>query len=281
MRAGRTLLLMAVALVLGTGSSAQELPAALQAPFEEGVRALKAGRMDEAETAFRAVLAKGGETAYVHNNLGIVLQERGQHDKAVVEFRAAARLDPAYVAPRILLGSSLLALGRVSEARTALERAVKLAPREPLARLQLARILERASDFPGAVEQYRALREMKPDEPEYAYALGNAYLRLSEWSLRELGTLENGKARLHQAMGHNYRVQGRPDLALRAFERAAQADPTLPEVHLAIAQVYIEQKRWAEARREIERELEIAPESAGARGLLDRLSAVEAGGAAP
>ncbi|HEX9190376.1 MAG TPA: tetratricopeptide repeat protein [Vicinamibacteria bacterium] len=276
MRAGRTLLLTAICLALGADGTAQELSPPLQAPFEEGVRALKAGRLDDAEKAFRGVLAKGGETAYVHNNLGIVLQERGQHEKAVVEFRAAARLDPAYAAPRILLAASLLALGRTSDARTAAERAVKIAPREPLARLQLARVLERLPDWAGAVEQYRALREMKPDEPEYTYALGNAYLRLSEWSLKELGAVEGGEARLHQAMGHNYRVQGRPDLALQAFERAAKADPSLPEVHFAMAQVLMEQKRWAEARQEAERELAIVPESAGARALLARISALEA-----
>jgi Tfp pilus assembly protein PilF len=78
-------------------------------------------------------------------------------------------------------------------------------------------------------------------------------------------------------MGHNFRVQGRPDLALAAFERAAQADPSLPEVHLAMAQVHLDEKRWAEARREIERELELVPESAGARALLARLTVLEAG----
>jgi len=267
----------AIVVALARVSIAQDLDEALQAPFEEGVWALKAGRLDEAEKAFREVLAKGGRAAYVHNNLGIVLQERARHEKAVVQFREAIRLDPRYPAPRILLGSSLLALGQTSEARTALEGAVRLAPREPLARLQLAKVLERAGDWTGAVEQYRALKEMKPDEPEYAYALGSAYLRLSQWSLKELGAVDGGEARLEQALGHNYRVQGRPDFALRAFERAAQADPALPEVHLAMAQVHMEQKRWAEARKEVERELAIVPESAGARALLARLSALEAG----
>jgi tetratricopeptide (TPR) repeat protein len=276
MRAG--LLPLATAIALAAGSAlAQDLPEALQPPFEEGVRALKAGQLDAAEKAFRSVLAKGGATAYVHNNLGIVLQERGQHAKAVAEFQEAVRLDPAYTAPRILLGASLLALGRVSEARQSLERAVKLAPREPLARLQLAKVLERASDFPGAVEQYRALVELKPGEAEYAYALGSAYLRLSEWSLKQLAALDSGAARFHQAMGHNFRVQGRPDLALAAFERAAQADPSLPEVHLAMAQIHLDEKRWADARREIERELKVVPESAGARALLARVAALEAG----
>ena len=276
MRVARTILAVGIALGTGALARAQELPAPLQASFEEGVRALKAGKLDEAEAAFRAVLAEGGPVAYVHNNLGIVLQERGQHEKAIAQFREAVRLDPAYAAPRILLGASLLALGRVSEARTQLERAVKLAPREPLARLQLAKVEERAGRWTAAVEQYRTLKEMKPDEPEYVYALGNAYLRLSEWCLKELGTLDGGEARLQQAMGHNYRVQGRPDLALQAFEHAARADPTLPEVHLAMAQVHMDDKRWAEARREIERELTIVPESVGARALLARLSALEA-----
>jgi tetratricopeptide (TPR) repeat protein len=277
MRSGWILRATAVVLAVGAAAPAQDLPATLQAPFEEGVQALKAGKLDEAEKAFRDVLAKGGRTAYVHNNLGIVLRERGRHEKAVAQFREAIRLDPRYPAPRILLGSSLLALGRTEEARAALERAVKLAPKEPLARLQLAKVLERAGDWTGAIEQYRILKEMKPDDPEYAYALGSAYLRLSEWSLKQLGALDGGEARLHQAMGHNYRVQGRPDFALRAFERAARADPTLPEVHLAMAQVHLEQKRWAEARKEIERELAIVPESAGARALLQRLSALETG----
>jgi len=276
MRAG-FLPLATATFLTAAGALAQDLPEALQPRFEEGVRALKAGRLDEAENAFRTVLAQGGATAYVHNNLGIVLQERGQHAKAVPEFREAVRLDPAYPAPRILLGASLLALGRVSEARASLERAVKLAPREPLARLQLAKVLERASDFPGAVEQYRALTELKPDEAEYAYALGSAYLHLSEWSLKQLAALDSGAARFHQAMGHTFRVQGRPDLALAAFDRAAQSDPSLPEVHLAMAQIHLDEKRWPEARQEIERELTILPESAGARALLARLSALEAG----
>ena len=118
---------------------------------------------------------------------------------------------------------------------------------------------------------------MKPEEPEYVYGLGNAYLRLSEWCLSELGKLDAGQARLQQAMGHNYRVQGREDVALAAFERAAQADPTLPEVHLAIAQIHMEQKRWAEARQEIERELALVPDSAGALALRERLRALAPG----
>jgi len=271
-------IIVAAALLLAPPSTspAQELPAAVQEPFAEGVQALKAGALDKAEAAFLRVLEQGGRLAYVHNNLGLVYQQKGQHEKASAQFREAVRLDPRYGAPRLALGASLLALDKVAEAKAQLETALKLLPREPLARLQLAQACERASDWAGAVEQYRALRELAPREPEYAYKLGKAYLALSEWSLRELRKVDPGSARLQQALGHNYRVQGRTDLALAAFARAAQADPALPEVHFALAQIYLDQKRWAEARQEIERELALVPESAGALALRQRLDAEEA-----
>lgn len=276
MFASRAIAAASLILVLGAGAFAQELPAGLRTTFDEGVQALKAGNLDAAESAFRAVIGGGGGLAYVHNNLGIALQGRGQHERAVAEFGRAVRLDPDYVAPRILTGASLLALGRGAEATTQLESAVKIAPREPLARMQLARVHEHTGNWIGAVEQYRALKELAPGEPEYAYGLGRAYLRLSEWCLSELHALDSGEARFQQTLGHHYRVQGRPDLALRAFERAVEADPSLPEVHLALAQIHMEQKRWAEARGELDRELALVPESAGARAFASQLRALEA-----
>ena len=276
MRLSRLAVAAALFQTLASPSSAQELPEALRPTFEEGVRALRAGKLDVAEAAFRRVLEQGGRVAYVHNNLGLVYQERGQHKPAVAQFREAIRLDAAYGAPRLALGASLLALDQVGEATLELEQAAKLLPREPLARLQLARAYERAGKWTGAVEQYRALEELAPREAEYAYQLGKAYLRLSEWSLRQLREIDPRSARLEQALGHNYRVQGRTDQALRAFERAALADPTLPEVHLALAQIHLERKSWEDARKEIDRELAIVPESAGAQALLRRLQAEEA-----
>ena len=255
---------------------AQELPEPLRARFVAGVEALKAGRLEEAQAAFEHVLEEGGRAAFVHNNLGIVLQRRERHEAAAAQFRAAIRLDPGYLAPRVLLGATLLALGRADEAVAALEPAVKLAPRETLARQQLARAYERKGDLPAAVDQYRRLQEAAPEDPEATYQLGRAYLALAEWSLERLQQAHPGSARVLQALGHSYRAQGKTEMAERAFRRAAAVDPALPEIHLALAQVYAEQRRWAEARSEIERELALVPESAGARALLRQVEAAEA-----
>jgi protein O-GlcNAc transferase len=272
---GRALAIAWLVPLLVPAAFGQERPADQGTLFDQGVRALKAGSLDEAESAFRAVIEQGGELAQVHNNLGIVYQMRGQHERAVEEFREAARIDGDYAAPRILLGASLLALGQVEEAKVALEAAVRLAPGELLAHLQLARAYEQSDDWSGAVDQLQALRRLAPGDPEHMYGLGQAYLRLSETCLRRLHALHPDSARSHQAQAHSYRLQGRPELALEAFKQAARADPTLAEVHLAMAQIYVEQKRWADARREIALERDVVPESAGARALERHLQALE------
>ena len=271
----RAFLLAVLLLTTRIASPEPRAAPAAEATFQKGVAALKAGRLQEAEAAFRAVLQQGGNEAYVHNNLAITLQQQGRHREAVEQCREAIRLDPAYAPPRVVLGGSLLALGRVVEAISALEEAVKLRPRERLAREQLARAYGRAGRPSSAIEQYRAVRDLAPSDPEAAYQLGRAYLRLSAWAMARLREVDPGSARIFQALGHNYRVQGRADLALRSFEQAAQADPKLPEIHLVLAQIHLEQKNWASARDEIERELALVPESAGALALELRLEAEE------
>jgi protein O-GlcNAc transferase len=245
--------------------------------FSSGTAALKAGRLEEAEEAFRRVIAAGAGVAPVHNNLGFALRERGEHEKAVMEFREAIRLDGSYIAPRVLLGASLLALGRTADAQAALRKAVALAPDLPLARLQLAQAEQAAGDWAAAVEQYRALAKVDPANADFRYGLGTSYLRLSEECLRELQRTAPESARVQQAQGHGLRLQGRPDEALRAFAKAAEADPSLPEIHLAMAQIHMEQNRFADARREAQAEMRVVPESAGARALLQRLDQLEAG----
>ena len=272
---GRTLAIAWLVLLLVPAGFGQELPADQETLFDQGVQALRAGKLDEAESAFRALIEQGGELAQVHNNLGIVYQMRGQHERAVVEFREAARIAGDYPAPRILLGASLLALGQVEEAKVPLEAAVRLAPGESLAHLQLARAYEQSDDWSGAVDQLQTLRRLAPGDPEHVYGLGQAYLRLSETCLRRLHALHPDSARSHQARAHSHRLQGRPELALEAFEQAARADPTLAEVHLAMAQIHVEQKRWADARRELALERDVVPQSAGAQALERHLQALE------
>ena len=230
------------------------------------------GRLDEAEKDFQLVLQKGGNIAFVHNNLGIVYQRRRDHARAIAQFREAIRLHPDYAAPHVLLGASLLATNNVPEAVRELERAVKLDPKQSLARVELAKAYERTDNLASAVDQYRALRELAPQDPEYFYQAGQSYLKMAQWCLEQMRRIDPQSPRIAESLAEAYRAQGRTAEAIRSYQRAAQADPRLPGIHLALAQIYLEQTKVEEARHEIELELAIVPESLAAKAVRQRIN---------
>ena len=254
-----------------TPQSMAALPPQVMEIFNQGVQALNAGQLEAAEKAFLQVLREGGRIAYVYNNLGIVYQQRGDRDRALVQFRQAIRLQPDYAAPHALMGSLLLAMGKYPEAAHELEIGVKLQPEDPLLHVQLVKAYRHEEDYLRVLEQLQVLGELAPGEPEYVYQSARAYLDLSAWCYQQIIHLQPTSARAYQALGENFRAEGRPDLAIRAFQRAAQADPTLPEIHLALAEIYFEQGKKTEARKEVEQELAILPDSAAASALKKRL----------
>jgi tetratricopeptide (TPR) repeat protein len=254
----------------------QDLPPALATRFSEGVAALSAGQLDSAEAAFRAVIRDGGDRAFVRHNLGIVMQQRGRHADALVEFRTAFRLDPAFGPSHLLAGTSLLALGQAKAAVAELGVASQLMPREPAVHLQRADACERINDVICLVDEYRALVELSADNPEYAYRLGKAYLRLSQWAHAQIQAVDSRAARLSQALGREYLEQGRADLAERAFKEAISRDATLVDVHLALARIYLADGRLDEAARAVSRALALVPDSKDARALRASVEAARA-----
>jgi len=266
------LLLCAVANALAQN----DLSPAAQAKIAAGVEALKSGELDAADKAFSDLLRQGVKHPLVFHNLGVIAQQRGNHDQAVTRFRQALALQPDYGPSHLLLGSSLLALRRNSEALRELKRAVTLMPKELQAHLQLAKAFESSENWIGAVQQFQKLVELAPQEPEYSYQLGRAWTKLSGWSYRQISTLNPHSARLQQGLGQEYVIQEKYDLALEAYRRAARTDPKLPEIHLAMAVILLEQKKLDEALAEIDLELKLVPESKAAAELKAKIEAAKA-----
>jgi Flp pilus assembly protein TadD len=245
---------------------------AVQEQFQKGVEALKNGRLEEAEKAFQQVLAAPqADSEFVRQNLGIVYQQRGDHAKAVEQFRKAIEWKQDDAAPHALLGVSLLALGKVQEAVAQLEKAVELDPKKPDLRLQLTLAYERAGNTPKLVEQLRALRRLEPKEPEHAYRLGKAYIDLAAWSTRKMMEADPASPRVFQLLGENFLVQGNLALAERNLSRAAELGPDVPGVHWSLAQVYVRKGDKQAALRELDRELAAVPGSLMALRLKQQL----------
>jgi tetratricopeptide (TPR) repeat protein len=258
--------------------SQEKLPPSVETQMAAGVQALKSGDLDTAEKVFSDALRHGVKHPLVFHNLGVIAQQRGLHLQAIVRFREAILLQPDFGPTRLLLGSSLLAVGKNSEAIHELRRAVSLMPEQPEAHLQLARAYEGAENWIGAAQEFQKLVELNPQEPEYHYRLGKSWTKVSQQSYQQIGRLNPDAARLHQALGQEYVIQEKYDLALDAYQQAARSDPRLPEIHLAMAVILLELKKFDEALAQIELELKLVPESKTAAEIKAKIEAAKGAG---
>jgi tetratricopeptide (TPR) repeat protein len=283
LRQTRVILCSAVLLLFTSlAEFAQEkLTASQQAQITAGVDALKSGDLDAAERVFSDAVRSGVKHPLIFHNLGVIAQERGDHAGAIAHFRQAILLQPDYGPSHLLLGSSLLALRRNPQAIQELRRAVKFMPEQAEAHLQLAKAYEASDNWLDAVQQLQKVAAIAPQEPEYAYQLGKAWSKLSSWSYERMTKLNAGSARLQQALGQEYAIQEKYDLALAAYQRASRVDPKLPEIHYAMAVILLEQKRFAEALAEIELEQKLVPESKAAADMRIKVEAATAAAPSP
>ena len=262
---------------IAAGVLAQDnLPPSFEVKVPAAVQALKSGDLDSAEQVFADALRQGIKHPLIYHNLGVIAQLRGKHSEAVTRFRQALALQPNFGPSRLLLGSSLLALRKNAQAVQELKRAVALMPEEPQAHLQLARAHKASNNWIAAVQEFQKLVQLAPQEPEYSYQLGTAWAKLSGWSYSQITSISPDSVRLHQALGQEYVIQGKYEQALAAYQQAARSDPKMPELHLAIALILLEQKRFDQALAEIELELKLLPESKAAADAKAKIEAARA-----
>ena len=119
----------------------------------QAVRHHSAGRLDAAETAYRAVLAERPDYPVVLHNLGVLLASAGRVEEAIIEFQKAITVDPNYE-PAVLSGAKALQqAGRYEEAAAAYAQVIVINPEHYGAQLALGKLWlrlgkrDRAMDF--------------------------------------------------------------------------------------------------------------------------------------
>lgn len=111
------------------------------------------GRLDEAEAVCRTALAAGLENADTHEKLSFIREAQGKPFEAVEHLQKAVAI--AGPDPQLLtrLGYALLRLGRLGEARAALETVIAADPNAFEAIVRLGELEEREGHFDAAMRQ--------------------------------------------------------------------------------------------------------------------------------
>jgi tetratricopeptide (TPR) repeat protein len=116
-------------------------------------------------------LSPGDATA--HTNLGNALQDKGQRDEAMKEYRQAIALDPKLAQAHGALGQALLAQGQFAEARAATSRCLDLLPEKHSLRKFVTQQLQGCERWLALEEKLPAILqgEAKPADTAEQFAL--------------------------------------------------------------------------------------------------------------
>lgn len=108
--------------------AAKEAPVApaTQGAFDAAARALRAGRVEEAERGFRALAQANPELGGPHANLGVIYRQAGKLPEAAAEFEQAVKLNPKQAIYLNQLGVTYRQQGQFQKAREAYEHAIAL-----------------------------------------------------------------------------------------------------------------------------------------------------------
>jgi Flp pilus assembly protein TadD len=99
---------------------------AVQRSYDDALRALRAGRNDEAERAFRALAQANPDLGGPHANLGVIYRQAGKLNESASELEQAVKINPSQPIYFNQLGVTYRQLGKFDKARDAYEKAIAL-----------------------------------------------------------------------------------------------------------------------------------------------------------
>ena len=169
----------------------------------------RAGRLEEAERAYRRVLELEPDSAPAFNNLGNLYQEKGELAKAEQAYRRALEILPSY----------------------------------PEALVNLATFFSRQDRVPAALELYRQAIVLSPNREEIFNNMGTALLGAGRFAeaeevLRRALDLNSAAPGIWFNLGGALEGQGRDDEAIQAYEKAIGIDTAYAKAYYNLAQIF-------------------------------------------
>jgi tetratricopeptide (TPR) repeat protein len=190
--------MLALLLCLAAAGAPASKPAApkLDSRLTEAFRSIKAGRYDEARRSVDAYLA-GGDAAHPGQAqfiAGLSYHRQRLYESARTHFARAVELEPDYVTTWFFYGFTLYNLGRLDEARQALERFHAFSPEDAetvfglgLVELEADRVDDAERRFLRAIALVEAKAaggaipaELREDLARYQARLADVYLGRDE-----------------------------------------------------------------------------------------------------
>jgi tetratricopeptide (TPR) repeat protein len=161
--------------------------AALRAEFQKAVDLQSAGKLDEAEAAYKTILEKRTDIPAVYQNLGQLYIAKKDYPAAEAALTKGLELDPSSTDISTLLARAYQESGQTDKAMALIEKSAGANPQDARAQFNRGIFLLNANKNEEAIAAFEAATKADPN-------LAEAYFRL--------GTLMVGQGKIPESIAH-------------------------------------------------------------------------------
>lgn len=228
---------------------------------------LAANDLQRAEENYLAVLDSKLDNAAALFGLAQISRAKGEMREAAIYLNRVSQLTAEARSPDFLYKFAFEAMrvGMFDEAKSALERAVEVKPKEPQYLLALGIAWLRKGDLFEAEKLFRRLLELQPNNAQGQLHLG--YVLLNQKKYTEARTWLEKSARtsapipeVFYYLGLVAQEQHDDAGAIVLFEKAVRLLPSYAHARIALGSSYMKLKNYVRARQELETAVKLDPE---------------------
>lgn len=178
------------------------------------------GRLAEAESIYRHVLAAAPAQADACHFLGVLLHQKGRSSEAVGLIRRAIEASPTYTDAYNNLGNVYFETGDLDQAIAMYRKVIEFAPEFPDPYNNLAIALKDKDRLDEALEHARRAVELAPERADYYHTLGNVHRKRGEFHLSAEACRKSISLKPYQADA--YKTLWRTFYIAQEFEEAGK-----------------------------------------------------------
>ena len=248
----------------------QDAASEVQRHEKNAKTALDQNNLLQASQEYQALLRLEPKNADVYTALGVALYGSGKLSDAVTAFESALRLNPLQNRADLFLGLSEADLGQCGSAIPILKRHFPSEPDLRLRRLAGLSLLDCERESPNldsAHEVAQGLKATYPDDPDVLYKLAELYTSLWNQTAGELMEKHPESYRVHQLAGEVFEAQGKLEQSIKEYRLALQENGRIAQIHYRIGQLLRQQGGPGADQRalnEFEEELAMNPQASSA-----------------
>jgi len=234
------------------------------------------GKTEEALVQYTKALETQPQCAAANYRAGAVWASLGNSEEAIAHYSEAVKYDPNYVNAHNSLGKALVEQGRLSEAILHFSKALEIRPDYADAQNNMGSLLVEQGKLDEAVSHFTEALRINPDHIIAHNNIGDALARMGRFDeamthYYQALRIKPDYADAQNNLGVLLARQGKLDEAIAHYQRVLQLKPNLVEVHNNLGVVLARQGRFDEAISHFHQALQLKPDYLQARNNLENV----------